>query len=263
MTYFKKSLGQHWLYDKAVLQRMVSAGEITENDTVLEVGPGQGTLTEYVCEAACEVIAVEADEELAGQLPDRITSDNLSVVTGDILTYDFTRLPEGYKMVGNIPYYLTSRLLRVVYDGNNPPVVASLLVQKEVAERVAALPGDMSLLAVSVQYFADPVMLDVVPKELFTPVPQVDSAILQIRLRPQPYFSANTETFFRLVKAGFSERRKKLANALSGGLRIDKQQAIDVLQESGIGTEVRAQELSLDQWQVLYTTALQHGIVQE
>lgn len=261
MTYFKKSLGQHWLHDKAVLQRMVSAGEITENDTVLEVGPGQGTLTEYVCAAAREVIAVETDEELAGQLPERIALDNLSVVTGDILTYDFTRLPKGYKMVGNIPYYLTSRLLRVTYDGNNPPVVASLLVQKEVAERVAALPGDMSLLAVSVQYFAEPVMLDVVPKELFIPVPQVDSAILQIRLRPKPYFPADTETFFRLVKAGFGERRKKLTNALSGGLRIDKQQAVDILQEAGIGTEVRAQELSLDQWQMLYTAALQHGII--
>lgn len=257
----KKQLGQHWLYDETVLKRMVEAAEITAADTVLEVGPGLGTLTEYLCEAADSVVAVETDSELAAQLPHRITAENVSVITDDILTFDFTRLPAGYKMAANIPYYLTSRLLRFMYGGDNPPVTAALLVQKEVAERVAARPGDMSVLAFSVQYFAEPVMLDVVPKELFDPVPQVDSAILQIKLRPEPYFPADNKKLFRLVKAGFGERRKKLGNALAGGLHLDKAETAELLRQAGISAEMRAQELSLDQWRFLYTAAAESSIL--
>lgn len=245
-------LGQHWLFDEAALEGIVAAAEIKADDTVLEVGPGLGGLTSLLCERAREVIAVEADDELAQGLPVRVPANNLRVVTADILEFDLSSLPEDYLIVANLPYYLTSHFLRRVWSSSNPPARAALLLQKEVAERITAAPGAMSVLAFSVQYYASVCLLDTVPKELFDPPPQVDSAIVALTRRPQPYFLAEERHLFRLVKAGFGERRKKLANALAGGLHIDKTQAGRLLQDAGIDTGARAQELSLDQWQRLY-----------
>ena len=140
-----KSLGQHWLRDEASLAAMCDAAEIGLDDTVLEIGPGPGTLTAELVESAKEVIAVEFDEALARDLPKRVPAENLAVVRQDILKFDLTALPPGYKIVANIPYYLTSNLLRVLCESKNPFSVAALLIQKEVAERVCARPGDMSL----------------------------------------------------------------------------------------------------------------------
>lgn len=245
-------LGQHWLFDEAALEQMVAAAEVKADDTVLEVGPGLGGLTSLLCEHAREVIAVEADEELAQGLPVRVPANNLRVVTADILEFDLSSLPEDYVVVANLPYYLTSHFLRRVWSGSNPPARAALLLQKEVSERITAAPGEMSILAFSVQYYAHVRLLDTVPKELFEPPPQIDSAIVALTRRPQPYFLAEEKRLFRLVKAGFGERRKKLANALAGGLQIDKTEAGQLLQDAGIDRGARAQELSLDQWQQLY-----------
>lgn len=249
----KKSLGQHWLDDADSLNAMLEAADIGLEDTVLEIGPGPGTLTEELVHAAKQVIAVEFDEALAKKLPGRVPADNLQVVQSDILSFDLTSLPPDYKVVANIPYYLTSNLLRVLCENPNHFSKASILIQKEVAERVCAPAGDMSLLSVSVQFYCQASLGKIVPAELFTPPPKVDSQILQLTFRKQPLFpDVDTKVFFRLVKAGFSQRRKTLLNSLSAGLHLDRQQTTDLLTAVNIMPTTRAQALSLKQWHALY-----------
>ncbi len=249
----KKSLGQHWLHDEDSLLAMCDAVELTPDDVVLEIGPGLGTLTEKLVPRAKEVVAVEFDETLAEQLPSRVSAANLQVQNQDILRFDFTSLPHDYKVVANIPYYLTSNLLRVMCESTNPFSRAALLIQKEVAERVVAGPGAMSLLSVSVQFYCEASLGPIVPAELFTPPPKVDSQILVLKYRAQPLFSeVDTKQFFRIVKAGFSQRRKTVLNSLSAGLHLDREETTALLAAADIKPTVRAQELSLDQWHALY-----------
>lgn len=249
----KKSLGQHWLHDIDSLDAMADIAEVSSGDTVLEIGPGLGTLTEVLLAREAQVTAVEYDHELATALPLRVKHENLQVIEHDILTFDFTQLPVGYKVAANIPYYLTSNLLRVMCESPNPFSTAALLIQKEVAERVVAEPGSMSMLSVSVQFYCDVILGVEVPAELFTPPPKVDSQILGLRYRTTPlYPDVDTKKFFRLVKAGFSERRKKLRSSLSGGLHISKPEAEELLNAAGIDPNLRAQALSLEQWHALY-----------
>lgn len=249
----KKSLGQHWLDDPTSLQAMCDAAEVTATDTVLEIGPGLGTLTELLVEQAREVIAVEFDECLARELPSRVQSSSLTVKNQDILSFDYTSLPADYKVVANIPYYLTSNLIRVLSETPNRPSVAVLLIQKEVAERVDARPGDMSLLSVTAQFYWQTGVGPLVPAELFTPPPKVDSQILILQRRPEPLFpDVDPAKFFRLVKAGFSERRKKLRSSLSGGLHMAKPAVEELLVQAGVDPNLRAQALSLEDWHRLY-----------
>lgn len=249
----KKSLGQHWLKDEASLAAMCDAAQVGLDDTVLEIGPGPGTLTAELVESAKEVIAVEFDEILARDLPKRVPADNLRVVRQDILTFDLTSLPPNYKVVANIPYYLTSSLLRVLCESSNHFSIAALLVQKEVAERVCAKPGDMSLLSVSVQFYCEARLGEVVPARLFTPPPKVDSQILRLHYRQAQLFpEIDKRQFFRIVKAGFSQRRKTLLNSLGAGLHLSREQTLALLQKAGIAPNVRAQNLSLDNWYALY-----------
>ncbi|HWT55850.1 MAG TPA: 16S rRNA (adenine(1518)-N(6)/adenine(1519)-N(6))-dimethyltransferase RsmA [Candidatus Microsaccharimonas sp.] len=249
----KKSLGQHWLHDEASLQAMCDAAEVTDIDTVLEIGPGLGTLTELLVGQAREVVAVEFDERLAAELPGRVHSPSLTVKNQDILSFDFTALPADFKVVANIPYYLTSNLIRVLSETPNQPSVAVLLIQKEVAERVDAVPGDMSLLSVTAQFYWQTGRGPLVPAELFTPPPKVDSQILVLQRRPQPLFpDVDAAKFFRLVKAGFHERRKKLRSSLSGGLHMSKPDVEALLAKANIDANLRAQALSLEDWHRLY-----------
>jgi 16S rRNA (adenine1518-N6/adenine1519-N6)-dimethyltransferase len=252
-VYAKKSLGQHWLHDEASLDAMVDAAGVTAEDTVLEIGPGLGTLTAKLTQRAKQVIAVEFDADLARELPTRVSAGNLEVVQQDILKFDLTGLPAGYKVVANIPYYLTSNLLRVLCESKNPFQSAALLVQKEVAERVCAKPGDMSLLSVSVQFYCEANLGKLVPAKLFTPPPKVDSQILQLAYRPEPLFEdVDTKQFFRIVKAGFSQKRKTILNALSGGLQLDRTQTTALLEAADITPTTRAQNLDLNDWYALY-----------
>lgn len=249
----KKSLGQHWLYDQDSLEAMCIAGEVGSEDTVVEIGPGLGTLTTLLVEKAQQVIALEYDEALARQLPNRVPSKTLHVEHADCLTFDYTSLPAGYKVVANIPYYLTSNLLRVLAESANSPEVIALLVQKEVAERVAAQPGAMSLLSVSVQLYYTAQLGQIVPAELFTPPPKVDSQIIKLVRRAEPLFADLDErAFFRIVKAGFSQRRKKLRSSLSAGLHISKDEASALLEQASVDPNARPQELSLEQWHQIY-----------
>jgi 16S rRNA (adenine1518-N6/adenine1519-N6)-dimethyltransferase len=249
----KKSLGQHWLHDELSLEAMVDVAGVQAGDTVLEIGPGLGTLTKELLSRDANVVAVEFDHDLAIALPNRVPHENLRVIEHDILSFDFTQLPAGYKIAANIPYYLTSNLLRVMCESSNPFDAAALLIQKEVAERVAAKPGDMSLLSVSVQFYCEVQLSVVVPAALFTPPPKVDSQILGLRYRKEPLFpDVDTKQFFRIVKAGFSARRKKLRSSLSGGLHISKPDAEALLQKADIDPNLRAQALSLNDWHRLY-----------
>jgi 16S rRNA (adenine1518-N6/adenine1519-N6)-dimethyltransferase len=249
----KKSLGQHWLNDKASLESIVNVVDVGPTDVVLEIGPGLGSLTELLVAKAQRVIAVEFDERLAEALPRRVQAANLEVVTSDILSFDFTQVPADYKIVANIPYYLTSNLIRVISETTNPPVAAALLIQKEVAERVTAKPGDMSLLSVTAQYYWEVSLGELVPARLFTPPPKVDSQILILKRRPAPLFDDVIEKdLFRLVKAGYSQRRKTLLNSLSAGLQLDKPAARVLCESVGIDPSRRAQTLSLEEWHNLY-----------
>lgn len=249
----KKSLGQHWLRDEASLVAMVAAAEVGADDVVLEIGPGHGTLTVKLLERAKQVVAVEFDRVLAARLPQHLQAKNLRVVEADILNYDLTVLPPGYKVVANIPYYLTSNLLRVLCESVNPPARMALLVQKELAERVVASPGQMSLLCVSVQLYYQASLGQVVPAKLFSPMPKVDSQILQLTRHKMPLFpDINNKEFFRLVKAGFSSRRKTLVNSLSAGLRLSKEETKYFIGQAGLYPGQRAQELSLEDWHQLY-----------
>lgn len=249
----KKSLGQHWLYDDSSLEAMLRAGQVNAADTVVEVGPGLGTLTKKLCHAAKRVIAVELDDQLVGELPERVPASNLEVVHQSILDFDTSQLPAGYKVIANIPYYLTSNLLRRMLESSNPPSVMVLLIQKEVAERVAAEPGQMGILSVSAQLYAEVTLQELVPAKLFTPPPKVDSQIIQLIRREAPLFpGVDLPTFFKLVKAGFSEKRKKLRSSLSGGLHLPKDQVDQLLLAAQIDPNSRAQELSLEQWHQLY-----------
>ena len=252
----KKQLGQHWLHDTVSLNAMIEAARVQAGDYVVEIGPGLGTLTQVLLDTGAQVFAIEFDHELALSLPTRLSTTVLfSVTEADIMQFDFTTLPANYKVVANIPYYLTSGLIRILAETTNPPIQAALLVQKEVAERVAAKPGNMSVLSVTTQMYFESFTDMVVQAELFTPPPKVDSQILRLVRRPSPYFGdRDSKRLFRLVKAGYSERRKKLRSSLSGGLQISKEQADELLSSAGISADLRAQNLSLDDWLKLYDT---------
>jgi 16S rRNA (adenine1518-N6/adenine1519-N6)-dimethyltransferase len=245
----KKTLGQHWLTDKQALEAIVEAAEIKRTDTVLEIGPGLGHLTQYLVGQIEHVIAVELDEQLGRRLTERFAGQSFTLHTADILKFDLTQLPPAYKVVASIPYYLTSNLLRVLSELTNPPQMMALLVQKEVAERITAKPGQMSLLAVSVQLYYAAELGVVVPAELFEPPPKVDSQLVVLRRHPKPLFSdLDSPKFFRAVKAGFAERRKKLRSSLAGGLGISKERADYLLKRAQIDSSRRAQDLSLRDW---------------
>lgn len=248
-----KSLGQHWLTDLSALGDIADAADISADDVVVEIGPGPGTLTHLLVRRAKRVIAVEFDAKLARELPRRVEADNLQVVTQDILSFDFSDLPAGYKVVANIPYYLTSNLIRVMSESSNPPQTAVILIQKEVAERVCAKPGDLSLLSITAQYYWIVSLGALVPAVLFTPPPKVDSQVLIMQFRPSPLFGAiDTKVFFRLVKAGFGQRRKTLLNSLSAGLHRSKEDIQTVCASVDIDTQRRAQTLTLEEWYLLH-----------
>lgn len=248
----KKSLGQHWLSDENTLQAIATSILINQADIVLEIGPGAGTLTDHLANKAKKVIAIEFDDQLANSLSKKFAGTNVQIINGDILTFDFSTLPSKYKVVANIPYYLTSNLLRILCELPNAPTEMALLVQKEVAERIAAEPGQASMLSNGVQLYYQPTLGVVVPAHLFTPPPKVDSQVIILHKRKQPLFAVDSRLFFRLLRAGFSEKRKKLRNTIAGGLGIDKPTAEAMLISAKIDPSLRPQQLSLNDWHNLY-----------
>jgi len=248
----KKELGQHWLRDPGILAEIAEAAELGEDDVVLEIGPGLGTLTSRLLARAQRVVAVEFDADLARKLPGQFPGKNLDVINEDILQFNLNQLPKGYKVVANVPYYITSKIVEKLMTAENKPRLAVLLVQKEVAERIAAEPGEMSILAVSAQIFAEAELDIEVPRQFFTPPPKVDSQVVVLRTRAEPLVAPQDQKdFFRIVKAGFSAKRKKLRSSLSGGLGIDKSATEELLKSAGISPDARAEDLAIDDWQRL------------
>ena len=248
----KKSLGQHWLKDPEILADIAEAAELTGDDVVLEIGPGLGTLTSRLLARANSVIAVEFDADLARKLPGQFPGKKLTVINQDILQFDLNQLPKNYKVVANVPYYITSKIVEKLMTAENKPSIAVLLVQKEVAERIAAGAGNMSVLSVSVQIFAEAELDIEVPRQFFTPPPKVDSQVVVLRTRNNPLITPEDQRdFFRIVKAGFSAKRKKLRSSLSGGLGIDKSVAEELLKNAGISPDARAEDLTIEDWKRL------------
>ena len=248
----KKSLGQHWLKDPEILADIAEAAELTCDDVVLEIGPGLGTLTSRLLARANSVTAVEFDTDLARKLPGQFPGKKLTVVNQDILQFDLNQLPKNYKVVANVPYYITSKIVEKLMTAENKPSVAVLLVQKEVAERIAAEAGNMSILSVSVQIFAEAELDIEVPRQFFTPPPKVDSQVVVLRTRNNPLITPEDQRdFFRIVKAGFSAKRKKLRSSLSGGLGIDKSAVEELLKNAGISPDARAEDLAIEDWKRL------------
>ena len=248
----KKSLGQHWLKDPEILADIAEAAELTGDDVVLEIGPGLGTLTSRLLARANSVTAVEFDADLARKLPGQFPGKKLTVVNQDILQFDLNQLPKNYKVAANVPYYITSKIVEKLMTAENKPSIAVLLVQKEVAERIAAEAGNMSILSVSVQIFAEAELDIEVPRQFFTPPPKVDSQVVVLRTRDDPLITPEDQRdFFRIVKAGFSAKRKKLRSSLSGGLGIDKSVAEELLKNAGISPDARAEDLAIEDWKRL------------
>ena len=248
-----KSLGQNFLQDPLALEKIVEAAQIQPTDTVLEIGPGLGSLTRYLAAAAKEVVAVELDRKLLAPLKAALTPyPNARVIQGDIL-----ELPLGdvintahYLVVANIPYYITSAVIRHLLESPAKPRRIILTIQKEVAERICAKPGDMSLLALSVQIYGMPRVEARIPAEAFFPAPKVDSAVLSIDIYPGPQIKEELlETFFKLIKAGFSQKRKTLRNSLSAGLHMSPVAADEMLAKASLDSKRRAETLSIEEWE--------------
>ena len=247
-----RGLGQNFLQENATLQKIVSAAELGPVDDVLEIGPGLGSLTRYLALSARSVTAVELDRKLFPALESVLAPyKNVRLVQGDILKLDPAQLMKtpGYIVVANIPYYITSMVIRHLLEAEQRPSRVVLTVQKEVAERICAVPGKMSLLALSVQVYGKPAIGLTLPAEAFYPAPKVDSAVLTIEVYLQPNLPTDRlDLFFKLIKAGFSQKRKTLRNAISGGLRIAPVEAEEMLSAAGIDPRRRAETLSLEEW---------------
>ena len=255
-----KSLGQHWLRDREILDAIAFSAEIEDGDFVLEIGPGLGTLTSSLLKFAGKngrILSVEFDENLAKKLPAQFPGKNLEIINDDFLDFDLSELPKNYKVAANVPYYITSKIVEKLLTSENKPSVAALLVQKEVAERMAAKAGELSILAIASQIYAE-VSLDIlVPREFFTPPPKVDSQVVVLKSREhnliEIFNSKNNcevseREFFRIVKAGFAAKRKKISKSLSANLAISKERTAEILEKCEISPDLRAQDLNIEEW---------------
>ena len=256
----KKGLGQHFLVDEAVLDTIISAAELSPEDTVIEVGPGLGILTTHLARQAGQVIAVELDTKLAQLLRQKlVSSTNVSIVNADILKTNLSQLLDSkdkYKVVANIPYYITSPILRYFMETSSRPSLMVVMVQKEVGEAIVAHPGEMSLLAVSLQIYSKPKIVSYVSSQSFYPPPKVDSAILRLDILSEPAIKVDINGFLDVVRCGFKSPRKQLHNSLAQGLNIKPAEAALLLEEAKIESQRRAETLSLDEWEKLYKTVI-------
>lgn len=268
-----KALGQNFLKDRQVLRKIIEAADLSADDKVIEVGPGEGALTNELIKRAGKVIGIEKDAGLAEKLADNFQFSILNsqsihnfpilnfkkkaaIISGDILKINLPEIIKqndflNYKVIANIPYYITSPIMQLFLETKYPPKEMILMVQKEVAERICAKPGDMSLLAVSVQYYAKAEKLFNVPKTAFWPVPEVDSAVIRVTHTLERVSPEGRKLFFRIVRAGFSSRRKTLLNNFSGSFHLDKKSVEAKLKKTGIDPIQRAQELSMEEWKKL------------
>jgi 16S rRNA (adenine1518-N6/adenine1519-N6)-dimethyltransferase len=248
----RKSLGQNFLHDPNMLDKIVHLAELKPDDRVLEVGPGTGLLTERLAAAVEEVVAVEVDERLQPVLEDALAAyGNVRLIFQDILTVDVAGLfrPEPYVVVANVPYYITSAILRVLLENDHRPRRLVLTMQQEVAERLIAQPDDMSILSVSVQFFGRPQIVAHLKPSVFWPRPDVNSAVVRMDTYDTPPVDVlDSQTFFRVVRAGFGQKRKQLKNSISSGLNLSADDAAVLFELAGIDSRRRAETLTLEEW---------------
>jgi len=246
----KRTMGQNFLVDEQALAQIVAAADIQPTDTIVEIGPGLGVLTSELSKRAGKVFAIEKDDKFADVLKTQYLNSNVEIVHQDALNFEpntYGLIAESYKLVANIPYNITSLIIRKFLEEEDKPEMMILLVQKEVAERIIAEPGDMSLLAVSVQFYAKVEIVAIVPKESFFPTPKVDSAIIKLKVKSQKH-KVQSREFFRIVKFGFAAKRKTLENNLSAGMHIKKDDARDIIKKAGFEAKIRAEDLSVEDW---------------
>ncbi len=265
-----RSKGQNFLIDEESYDAIIRAADLKKDDTVLEVGPGLGFLTAILAKIVKRVVSVELDDKLAGLLQIALDSqgvENVEVVNQDVMKFEISDLfplakgeiKRGYKIVANLPYNITSQFLRkFLSEVEIKPESIVLMLQKEVVERITAGPGEMSLLAVSVQFYAEAELVEVVKAENFWPAPKIDSAIVRLKLKekipltPLIKGAVDEKDFFRLVKFGFSARRKMLKNNLAGGLHMKQGEIEEKIKKIGLDPKIRAQDLSMEDWMGLY-----------
>ncbi len=256
-----KLMGQNFLIDESKLKKIIETAQLTTEDTILEIGPGIGTLTKELAQKSKKVISIEKDRIMVEILKETLKDyENIEIIQGNALNITHYSLPTtNYKLVANIPYYLTSPLIRTLLESENRPSVIVLMVQKEVAQRICSEPPNMSLLAVSVQFYAKAEIISYVSKGCFWPSPKVDSAIIKITpfgwahsdFASREASERYSDAFFKVVKAGFSQPRKQLANNLSKSLEKDKNQINSWLLENKINPKQRAETLSINDWKNL------------
>jgi len=253
-----KQYGQNYLVNDGIVEKIVQAANLQSTDTVVEIGPGFGVLTFALVQKAKKVIAFEIERKLENYWNEEIKKlSNLEIVWGNALTniqYQISNIKYPYKIVANLPYQITSQILRTILELPNKPSLIVVMVQKEVAQRICAKKGDMSLLALSVQYYGKPEIVDIVTKGNFWPAPKVDSAILRVRLplpHPDPLLikeRGDSERFFKFARAGFAKKRKQLWKNLSEGLGLDGEKVKKTLLEVAGNEKVRAEELGVGEW---------------
>ncbi len=253
--YPKKSLGQNFLHDPNTVRRIVESAELPEGALVLEVGPGTGVMTQLLAETAEKVITIETDDRLIPLLEGELADyPNVEIVHNDFLKVNLEELvgDQPYYVVANLPYYITSAILRKLMDHSNRPQRLVLTVQKEVAERIMEEAGNMSVLSVSVQFYGKPQIITRLNPAVFYPRPDVESAVLRIDVYPTPIVEVgDIEKFFRIVRAGFSQKRKQIKNPLKGGLRLQSGEVTALLASVEIDAKRRAETLSLEEWGAL------------
>ena len=257
---FQKKYGQNFLIDTGVLDRIISAAEITKEDCVLEIGPGIGTMTQYLAESAREVVAVEIDKSLIPILEDTLSAyDNVTVINEDILKVDINQIVEErnhgkpIKVVANLPYYITTPIIMGLFEQHVPLKSITIMVQKEVADRMQVGPGtkDYGALSLAVQYYAKPEIVANVPPNCFIPRPNVGSAVIRLTRYEEPPVQVKDESrMFALIRASFNQRRKTLVNGLgnAGSLQLSKERVAEVLEQMGLSQTVRGEALTLEQF---------------
>ena len=261
-----KSLGQHFLFDQGILTEIVNFAEVSSDDVILEIGPGLGSLTAEILHAGSKILAVEYDKNLARNLPLSIQKfiggsddllQNLEIINADFLQFDLNQVPQNYKVVANIPYYITAKIVKKLLTTDNKPRTITLLVQKEVAERLAAGDGNLSILAISAQVYSRVTLGPIVRREFFDPAPKVHSQVVKMELYDKNLISdINEKEFFRLVKIGFSSPRKKVLRNLSGGLQESPDKIREIFAKLDISEDARAQNLTIDDWKNIYNDAI-------
>ena len=252
---YKQSLGQNFLYDEALLEELTAAAGVTKEEDVLEIGPGCGNLTKHLCDAANSVLAVELDERLIPLLKAFLDEKkNLTVVQGDVMSLNLqeitAELKKPFAVVANIPYYITTPLIKLLLTGDLQVSRLALMVQKEVADKILAAPGEESWgpLSILCQFLCEPRLAVDVPAEMFTPPPKVDSAFVVLPLREEPAVAVkNREMFFKVANAAFALRRKTMVNNLCASFRMNREEALRVVAEAGLDEKVRGEKLTLEE----------------